>query len=500
MEIIKKYENYRKIIKSYGFALSTISFDAQTIAPKKSAKYRAEMISTLSGEAFKISTSDEYIEIVNELFGIKDQLEENLKREIEKVYKDINREKNIPKEEYIAYRKTLSLANTKWEEAKQKSDYNIFKDHFKELIKYIKKFNEYTNPDENVYDVKLDDFEEGYTINKYDEFFEYLKENLVPFVLEVLSKPEVDDNFITSKLYDISKQREFINYLLDVFNFDLDRGLLRESVHPFTSGINCNDVRLTVRYLEEFLPSSIFAGIHELGHALYEQQVSEELINTNLARGASPGMHESQSRFYENIIGKSYDFWQVHYKKLQSIFSNELTNVSLEDFYKGINKVKASLIRVEADELTYPLHILIRYEMEKLICNTNISVDELPKRWNDLYEKYLGIRPNNDSEGILQDIHWSWGMFGYFPTYALGSAIASQIYYKSDIDLEQLIKNNEIYKVNDYLKEHLHKYGSTKSPRELIKIATGEDFSPEYYVRYLKDKYSKIYNISEEKE
>ncbi|XMB87012.1 carboxypeptidase M32 [Mycoplasmatota bacterium WC44] len=495
MELIEKYENYRKLIKSYRFALSTISFDAQTVAPKKSAKYRAEMTSILSGELFKINTSDEYVEVVNELFNSRDELDYNLKIEIEKVHKDINRSKNIPKDEYIAFRKISSIANNKWEEAKENNDYNIFKSHFKEMITYIKKFSEYTNPGEDIYEVKLDDYEEGYTIEKYDEFFNYLKEHLVPFVSNILSKPVVDDSFITKKLYNIDKQREFVSYLLEVFNFDLERGLLKESVHPFTGGTHCNDVRLTVRYLEDFLPSSIFAGIHELGHAIYEQQISESLVETNLGTGASPGIHESQSRFYENVIGRSYEFWQVHYEKLQSIFFEELCDITLDVFYKAINKVQASLVRVEADELTYPLHILIRYEMEKLICNTDISVDELPDKWNDLHEKYLGVRPESDSDGILQDIHWSWGMFGYFPTYALGSAIAAQIYYKLDINLEETIRNNDIKKINNYLKEYLHKYGSTKTPRELIKIVSGEDFSPEYYVKYLKNKYSKIYDI-----
>jgi len=364
------------------------------------------------------------------------------------------------------------------------------------MIYYIKKFHKYADLGDDVYSVKLDDYEEGYDIAKYDEFFDYIKENLVPFVLEVLSKPEIDDLFIHDRLYDIDKQRLFVNYLLKVFNFDLDRGLLQESIHPFTGGTHCNDVRLTVRYLEDFLPSSIFAGIHELGHAIYEQQVSDDLIETNLGSGASPGIHESQSRFYENIIGRNFEFWKLHYPKLKEIFEEELKDINVEKFYRAINKVKASLIRVEADELTYPLHILIRYEIEKLICNTDISVDELPKIWNDLHKKYLGVTPTNDEEGILQDIHWSWGMFGYFPTYALGSAIAAQIYYSLDINLDQAIANNDISSINEYLKKRLHIYGSTKTPAELIKLVTGEEFDPKYYVKYLKEKYSKIYKLN----
>ena len=289
------------------------------------------------------------------------------------------------------------------------------------------------------YDVLLDIYEEGMTKEKYDKFFSLLKAEIVPLVHKINSLKPLEVSF-KDKLFDINKQKEFANYLMDVMCFDKSRGLMKESEHPFTSGYGTTDVRITNHYYEDLLISSIFSCIHELGHATYEQQSNPDLDSTLLGGGASMAMHESQSRFYENIVGRSYEFWVRHYPKLKSIFSEELKDVTLDEFYKYINNVECSLIRTEADELTYPLHIMVRYEIEKLIIESDVDVCELPSIWNKLYKEYLGIDVPSDKEGILQDVHWAGGSFGYFPTYALGSAYGAQMLdaMKKDLDFEKV--------------------------------------------------------------
>jgi carboxypeptidase Taq len=269
---------------------------------------------------------------------------------------------------------------------------------------------------------------------------------------------------------------------------------MKESVHPFTWNTHPSDVRFTTRYLENFVFSSIFAAIHELGHATYEQQIDEKWNDTGLSGGTSMGVHESQSRFYENIVGRSREFWEAHYPKFQELFPKELKDVSLDDFHHA-NKVEASFVRVEADELTYPMHIMIRYEIEKQLFSGEIEVDDLPQVWNEKMVEYLGIEPKDYSDGVLQDVHWSAGLFGYFPTYVLGSAYAAQFYYtmKKEIDVEELIRTDNIKDINAWLKEKIHQFGGSKTPQELLLEVTGEVFNPKYYVKFLVDKYSDIY-------
>ena len=260
---------------------------------------------------------------------------------------------------------------------------------------------------------------------------------------------------------------------------------------------NNKDVRITTHYYEKNLVSSIFSTIHEGGHAIYEQNIKDVISKTVLGEGASMGIHESQSRIYENIFGRNINFWKAVYPKLQETFPENLKAVSLEDFYMIINDSKSSLIRIEADELTYPIHVLIRYELEKEIFSEDINIDELPKKWADKYEEYLGVRPNTFEEGILQDVHWSSGLFGYFSSYALGSAYASQFYNSmiKEFDVEKELRKGSFKKINEYLRENIHKYGKYKTPNEIIKDTTKEEFNPNYYINYLREKYGKLYVI-----
>jgi len=495
VELAKQFRNMINKMRAYEYVFSVLGWDSNTEAPRESHQLRAEVMGVLSKELFAMQTSKEYQDVVNQLIDQVDSLDDLLAREVKKAKKNLDKVVNVPESEYVEYMKLVQLSQLVWEDAKENNDYDSFKGNLEQLIEFNKKFALYYAPDKDPYDTLLDEYEDGMTTKEYDAFFGQLKEELVPFVREVLQKTNNQYDHFINDTFNAKKQEEYCDYLIDVIKFDRNRGLMKKSVHPFTWNTSPQDVRFTTRYLENYVFSSIFAAIHELGHATYEQQISTEFDGTLLSGGTSMGIHESQSRFYENTIGRSLEFWQAHLGKFKEIFPHQTQKIEPEDMFKAVNKVEASLIRVEADELTYPMHIMLRYEIERLLMSGTVSVDELPKLWDNKMEEYLGIRPANNSEGVLQDVHWSGGMFGYFPTYALGSAYSAQIYYamQKDLDLSQLILNNQLEEVNAWLKEKIHKYGSSKTPKEILLEVTGEEFNPKYYIQYLKDKYTKLY-------
>ena len=496
-EMITKYKDYRDRMKAISYAEYMISWDAETEAPINSVEQRSKQIGMLSQMSYEIERSEEYINIVKKLYKELDSLDDLLKIEIKKVYKELMQSLKIPMNELVEYSILLSKAHSTWKDAKLSSDYNIFKDTLKEIIDFNKKMVKYLETEElKGYNVLLDQYEEGMTKDKYDKFFNLLKEEIVPLVKQINSLPN-QENKLSNRLFDINKQKVFADYLMKVMCFDKTRGLMKESEHPFTSGFGTSDVRVTNHYYEDLILSSIFSAIHELGHATYEQQCDSKLDETLLTGGTSMAMHESQSRFYENIVGRSYEFWKKHYPVLQNLFTEELKDVTLEDFYKCANYVECSLIRTEADELTYPLHIMVRYEIEKMIIEQDIDVNELPIIWNKLYKEYLGIDVPCDKLGILQDVHWAGGSFGYFPTYALGSAYGAQFLksMKKDIDFNEALSNDNLQIINDWLKDKVHRFGQTKIPDEILNYATGESFDAKYFVEYLKTKFKNIYNL-----
>lgn len=495
MHLLDKYREIQEKQKAYGYVLNIVGWDSQTEAPKKAFEYRAKMLSVISKDLFQLATSQETQDVIYGLYNKIDDLEDSIQREIKKAKKQLDKTTKIPEHEFVEYQTLLNLSQRVWEEAKETNDWDLFKGNLSKLIDYNKKFISYYKLDKDPYDVLLDDFEEGMSMTEYDRFFDTLKSDLVPFVRRVLKDGKPLNNDFTLDYFDPKKQKEFCEYLVDVFAFDREKGLMKESVHPFTWNTHPSDVRFTTRYLDNLVFSSIFAAIHELGHATYEQQVDEKWNVTGLNGGTSMGIHESQSRFYENVIGRSYEFWKVHYPKFQEIFKEETKGISLEDFYRATNKVEASLIRVEADELTYALHIMLRYEIERKLFSNEIDVEDLPKIWNEKMEEYLGVVPNNDADGVLQDVHWSAGLFGYFPTYALGTAYAAQFYnqMKKEIDVEKAILENNIKVINDWLKDKIHQFGGSKTPKELLLDVTNEEFNPKYYVEYLIEKYTKLY-------
>jgi carboxypeptidase Taq len=474
-----------------------ISWDTETEAPEGALPFRSEQVGVLTEESYKMSTSSEYVKTVSALYEKREELTPWLNREIGLVKKDIDQQLKIPMNEYVDYQVLLSQTQNIWAKAKRANDFDLFRPYLEKIVGYERKIIKYLETDEvKGYDVLLDMYEEGMKATEYDQFFNTLRKDLVPFVLKVINSKQKDYAFSKQK-YPVAQQKKFVDYLIDVMKFDRNRGLTKESEHPFTSGICSTDVRYTDHYYEDNFTSSIFSAIHEMGHAIYEQQCDPKLDSTMLYGGVSMAVHESQSRFFENIIGRSYDFWKVHFPKLKEIFPDQLKDVSLDDFYHYINKSFASLIRTEADELTYPLHIMLRYEIEKGLMDGSIEVKDLPKIWNKKMNEYLGITPETNKEGVLQDVHWSGGMIGYFPTYALGSAYSAQIYHamQKDLDITKILLGGTTKEINEWLKEKIHHYGRSVYPKDVVKMATGEDFKPEYYVRYLTEKYSKIYNI-----
>lgn len=495
---IKQYEAIRRKMLAYRFANYIINWDSSTEAPEGCFPLRSEQVGILSEESYKLQTAPETVRVIDELYRERDKLDEVLRHEIEETKEGLDKLKKVPMNEYIEYMSLLAESESIWRKAKLNSDFEIFRPTLEKIVAFNKKYVKYVETEKlKGYDILLDEFEKGMTTKEYNEFFSKIKAELVPFVKKVLEKKLDYDNSFGKETYPVDQQKEFLKYLAGVLCFDMNRGVIKESEHPFTSNFGSTDVRITNHYYENDFTSSIFSGIHELGHALYEQQVDPALDRTLSGGGGSMALHESQSRFFENIIGRSLEFWKVHFPKLKSIFKKQLKGVNLRDFHRYINKVEATLIRTEADELTYPIHIMIRYDIEKALFNDEIEVRDLPKIWNSKYKEYLGLDVPGDKEGILQDIHWAGGSFGYFPTYALGSAYAAQIFKAMNKDFKVLksLESGNTQEINLWLKERLHKYGASKKPKDLFKIAAGGKFNPKHYIDYLIKKYSKIYDI-----
>ena len=490
---IQYYQAIRRKLKAYHYIDFLLSWDQETEAPFSSQEYRSKQYQVIAEEMYKLESDPKYMDAIEYLYNHLEELEDpDFRVEIKQANKGLRLVKKVPKDEFIAFQVLAQSGSHVWIQAKNKNDFELFQPTLEKIVDFQRKLVKYLETDElKGYDVLLDMFEEGMGMKEYDAFFDTLKLELVPFVSKVVAKKKRFSRKLTHGIFPIDGQRQFSHYLLDVFKYDRSRGLLKESAHPFTSGVSSTDTRITTHFYEDNLVSSIFSTIHEMGHAIYELQNDPKYDDTFLHGGSSLGIHESQSRMYENMIGRQKAFWDLHYPKLVEIFPKQLKGITVDEFVSFVNTSKRSLIRVEADELTYGLHIMVRYELEKLLITGKLKVKDLPKKWNQLMGKFVGIRPKTDTEGVLQDIHWSTGMMGYFPTYALGSAYAAQIYQKMDaeIDVTDAIQKNEIERINLWLKDHIHTYGSTKTPKELMLLASKEPFNPMYYVNYLKEKY-----------
>ena len=495
-EAVKRFKEQSMLMHAYNHAMGVMYYDIETAAPKNAITGFSETLAALSEVTYKLSVNEEVFETLDFLTAHADELDEITRREVEEAQKGLKLLRNIPMEEYVEFQRVQSEASAVWHEAKVKSDYAMFEPHLKKLVEFTARFAKYAEPETDPYDYWLNEFEEGFTQDVLDKYFERIKAALVPLIHKIAEKPQIENGFL-HKHYPVWKQRELSDKLMEVMGINRDDCAIGETEHPFTTGFNKHDLRITTHYYEDALESSMYSVIHEGGHATYEMGVADELMYSPLAGGASCGMHESQSRFYENIIGRSRAFIELVFPIIKERFPEELEGVTAEDFYRAVNRAEPSLIRTEADELTYSLHVLIRYEIEKKLMHGELDTKDVPAEWNRLYKEYLGVDVPDDKHGCLQDSHWSGGSFGYFPSYSLGSAYGAQILsaMKKELDVDALVKAGNIAAITDWLREHIHKYGQIKKPAELLKIATGEEFDPEYYVKYLTEKFSALYGL-----
>lgn len=499
-QTIEDYKQYVKKIMDFNEAIALSEWDMRTGAPEKGIAQRSEVVGTLSDEVFKRSTSDEmkgYIESLTDP-SIQDRLNRVVKRMIEESKKTYDRYVPIPAEENRAYVILQSQAQSVWKEAKAKSDFSLLQPYLEKIVALKRKFIGYWGVKENKYDALLDLYEPGLTVKTIDRVFGRLREGIVPLVQAVCASEAQPDRHFLSVHFPAEKQKALCLHLLKENGYDFSAGRLDETEHPFEITLNPGDVRVTTRYQENDFMSTVLGTIHEGGHAFYEQHISRDLVGTPLCEGTSMGIHESQSLFFENFIGRSKAYWALHFNELKKYAAGALDTVSLDDFYRAINVSHPSLIRTLADELTYPLHIMVRYDLEKALFDGDLQVRDLPDAWNDKMKEYLGIEPGNDREGVLQDIHWPGGDFGYFPSYALGYVYAAQ--FKHAIlgehpDFEALVRQGHLSVISGWLSKHIHQFGKLKKPLEILQEATGEGPNPEYLISYLTKKYSDIYRL-----
>ncbi|MGE5632290.1 MAG: carboxypeptidase M32 [Caulobacteraceae bacterium] len=499
-QMLTEFQELVKRIKYYNDALSLLYWDLRTGAPKKGVPQRAEVIGMLSSEAFNLSTSiqmEEYLDYFEEPEN-SSRLDKIMRAVVKECRRDFDKYKKIPAEKHKEYVILTSEAESVWEDAKNTNNFELFRPYLERIVDFNLEFIELWGYKGNKYNTLLDFYEPGMTVDKLDMIFGELRSKIVPLVAKIKEAPNQPNDSMLKKYFDPDKQEEFSLFILKEMGYDFEAGRLDESEHPFTIGINPGDVRITTHYYPNDFSSALMSSLHEGGHALYEQDISTDLNGTPLNTGASMGIHESQSRFWENLIGRSYNFWKYYYKDLQAMFAEQSKGVTLEEFYRAINKVEPSLIRVDADEVTYNLHIMIRYEIEKALINKEIKVADLPRIWNEKMKEYLGIVPPDDTRGVLQDIHWAGGSFGYFPSYSLGNIYSAQFYNtaRREIkDFDHLLRRGKLIEIKEWLAEKIHKYGKLLEPAEILKAVTGEEINPKYLVEYLENKYKDIYKL-----
>ena len=494
-EKLRALETLQKKLYAYNCASNSLYLDAVTVAPKNTAEGRGVALSILAGELQKLMTAPETFALVEELYARRETLDTLHRREVEELRRRCDQLTRIPAEEYIAYSELVNKAGDVWHKAKEKDDFAMFCPLLQELVEYNRKFAAYYDSTRAPYDALLNEYERGVDTKMLDEFFATLRQTIVPLLQKIARKPQIDDSFLHN-YYPVDKQKAFADDLMQVMGLDRGHCGLGETEHPFTLEFNNKDVRITTNYDTRNVASSMYSVLHEGGHALYELGIRDDLQYTCLTGGVSMGVHESQSRFYENLIGRSRAFVGVIYPKVQEFFPEQLGHVTAEQFYRAINKVEPSLIRTESDELTYCLHIMVRYEIEKQLIAGTLQAKNVPAAWAKLYREYLGVEVPNDREGCLQDSHWSGGSFGYFPSYALGNAYGAQMLHnmEQEFDVFGQVARGSLSGVTGWLREHVHQYGQLLEPAAIVKNACGE-FDPHYYLDYLTRKYTELYNL-----
>ena len=495
-EAVQKLNELKKSAYALGHAQSILYTDGDTVAPKNSWKGRGMALAYLSELTYRQMVNPETGEILETILQHKDETDEVTYRQAEIMKEGYDNLHVLPMEEYVAYQELTNESSAVWHEAKLKSDWAMFSPYLEKIIAARRRFAALKSPEKPAYNVLMDQYEKGANMRELDPFFRTLREELSPVIREVAAREKPVPAFMKGP-WPIEKQRLFSNRIMALEGIDPLNCTLGETEHPFTSGTNKWDVRITTHYHEEDPFTSMFSVIHEGGHALYELDVRDDLQFTCLSEGVTMGVHESQSRFYENLIARSRAFCTPLLKIMKEVFPDQTAGVTEEDLYSAINLSKPSLIRTDADELTYPLHVMIRYEIEKAMIAGDLKVADIPGEWNRMYKEVLGVDVPDDRRGCLQDSHWSFGGVGYFPSYALGSAYGVQMLRQMEktVDVWGSVAKGDLAPVTAWLTEKVHQYGSLKKPQEVLAGAMGGPLDPKVYTGYLKEKYSKLYNL-----
>ena len=484
-------------LAAYEHALSLMQYDGATTAPKGTADNRAASMGILSEDIYRLSTADDTVELLEYLDAHKAELDEKQQRMVYLLLKDLRDMKKVPMAEYVAFQSLLVKADDVWHTAKETNDFALFCPYLEQIFDTTRRFAGYVAPDKDPYDHCLSQYEEGLTTATLDAFFGTLRREIVPLLQKVAKTQQVDDSIRFGHFTD-DKQEALALYLMQTIGLDLDHVGLSTTEHPFTTSLGSHfDERITTHYYPDDFVCSMYSVIHEGGHALYDTGSAPELAYTVLDGGTSMSIHESQSRFYENILGRSKAFCRFLFPKLCELFPDEMANRTADELFRAVNKAQPSLIRTEADEVTYSLHVMIRYELEKKVLKGELAVKDLPAAWNALYKEYLGVDVPDDKHGVLQDSHWAGGLIGYFPSYALGNAYGAQFLkkMKETVDVDTCLEQGDFSPINDWNRSHIWQYGRLYTPAEVLDRVLGAPFDPMVYVDYLKQKIHDVYEV-----
>jgi carboxypeptidase Taq len=482
-------------------ASAVLEWDQQVNLPSGGAANRAAQLGTVNRIAHDKFTSDEMGAALHAAQPVVASLDPDSDdaRLVRKVAYDYDKARRVPSEYVAENSRVTSLAHDAWSKARPANDFGAFRPHLQEVLRLRRAYAEFFAPYDHPYDPMLDDFERGVKMPQIKAVFDELRPRQVALVRAIAERGRPVDNSLMHRDYPVDKQWDFGIEVARAFGYDFERGRQDKSAHPFTTTFGLGDVRITTRLYPNLLSSSILSTMHETGHALYEQGSAPELDRTPLLGGSSLAIHESQSRLWENMVGRSLPFWKAFYPRLKERFPQQLADVDLTAFHRAMNKVEPSLIRVEADEATYNLHIMLRFELEVAMAEDRLAVGDLPGAWNDKMREYLGLTPPDDAQGVLQDVHWSSGILGYFPTYALGNLVAAQLWEKINADvpgLAQHIERADFSPLLGWLRTNIHRHGSKFEATELLQRVVGTGLSAAPYLKYLESKFGEIYGLN----
>lgn len=487
----------QKELSHFGGIAALLGWDQMTYMPPKASEGRADQLALLSRLVHERVTSETFYQHLKRLHDAQSSLSEKDRLVVKKLFQDVEKARKIPSSFVERMAKTTSIAYTVWQEAREKNNFPLFRPHLENIIELQKEYCEYVKLPGHPYNSLLDDYEEGMTVDVLRREFTILRKQLVEVLQKITTSKRYQKQNLAEMTFDESHQKQLCEILLTRLNFPLERARLDVSTHPFTTSMGDDDVRFTTNYERDGFLSSFFSTMHEAGHALYELGILKgEYKDTVISDAPSLGMHESQSRFWENMIARSKPFWTYFTPVFQQIAPDVCKDMTIERWYQAVNQVRPSLIRVEADELTYCLHVILRFELELDLLDGKVTVAELPGCWNQKMVDFLGVTPKNDKEGVLQDMHWSGGEFGYFPTYAIGTIYASQLFRqfsKEHPTVQENISHGDFSVISQWLSTHVYQYGSLLTADEIIKKTCGEGLNSKVFITYLKEKYYPLY-------